>query len=234
MRCREKENGSIMVEATIYMPLVICTVFALIYLALFNMQENLMMYEAQRVAAVTARGIAYTGYESFGMGADNEIEFNWGSGNYPSESEITNYYAKRNDSIKELYREISSVLTAAFGDPASTYKRDFVNAARDAALVSLGDISNPDIRVDKGLLGTNVTVTFTHSLPTPGVMKYLGIEDELEIKTSAYTYSGNPAAFVRNVDLSVDLVSYVLEKFGVKDDVDAFMTKTKKVLNEIL
>ena len=41
------------------MPLVLCTVMALLYLALFNMQEYMMMYESQRVAAVAAREEAY-------------------------------------------------------------------------------------------------------------------------------------------------------------------------------
>ena len=234
MRCREKEKGSIMVEATIYMPLVICTALALIYLALFNMQEHLMMYEAQRVAAITAREIAYSGYEKFGMGDDNEIEFSWGEGNYPQESEITQYYVGHHSSIKELYREVSGFLSITFGNPASRYQTRFADAAREAALVSIGDISNPEIKIDKSLLGTYVTVTFKHSLPTPGVLRYLGIDDELEMRSVAYTYSGNPAAFVRNVDLAVDLTSYVLEKFGVKDDVDAFMAKTQNVLDKIL
>ena len=74
------EKGAIMVEAAIYMPLVLCTVMALIYLALFNMQEYMMMYEVQRVASVVAREEAYIGYEGFGMGADNEIDFRWGEG----------------------------------------------------------------------------------------------------------------------------------------------------------
>ena len=44
MKCIKSENGAIMVEATIYMPLVLCTVMALLYLALFNMQEYLLIF----------------------------------------------------------------------------------------------------------------------------------------------------------------------------------------------
>lgn len=39
------EKGVAMVEATIYMPIVLCVVMSLIYLALFNMQEYMMLYE---------------------------------------------------------------------------------------------------------------------------------------------------------------------------------------------
>ena len=59
MKNKKNEKGAIMVEASIYMPLVLCTVMALLYLALFNMQEYMLMYQAQRVAAVVSREEAY-------------------------------------------------------------------------------------------------------------------------------------------------------------------------------
>ena len=55
MKRLKNENGAIMVEASIYMPIVLCTVMALLYLALFNMQEYMMLYQAERVAFVAAR-----------------------------------------------------------------------------------------------------------------------------------------------------------------------------------
>lgn len=230
------DKGAIMVEATIYIPLVICTVMALIYLALFNMQEYMMMYEAQRVAAVAAREAAYSGYEDFNMGADNEIDFSWGSGNYPSEAELTEYYKAHHTNIKELYREISGILSSftGFSNLSQNYEARFADAARNATLISLTQVSSPEVEIKKGLLGTHVTVTFTHSLPTPGVMRYLGLADNFEIRSTAYTYSGNPAGFVRNVDLAVDLVSYIMEKFGMADQINAFIDKTKVVLQKIL
>lgn len=236
MKHIRNEKGAIMVEATIYIPLVICTVMALIYLALFNMQEYMMMYEAQRVAAVAAREAAYSGYENFGMGSDNEIDFSWGSANYPSENEITEYYKAHHSEIKELYREISGILSSftGFSNLTQDYERRFADAARNATLIAMTQVSSPEVDIKKGLLGTHVTVTFTHSLPTPGVMQYLGLADNFEIRSTAYTYSGNPAGFVRNVDLSVDLVSYILEKFGMADQMNTFLDKTKIVLEKIL
>ena len=68
----KNESGSIIVEASIYFPLVLCTVMALLYLALFNMQEYLLMFQVQKTAAVAAREEAYLGYEQFGMGGGND------------------------------------------------------------------------------------------------------------------------------------------------------------------
>lgn len=225
-----------MIEAAIYVPLVLCTVMALIYLALFNMQEYMMMYEVQRVASVVAREEAYIGYDKFGMGAENEIDFAWGSGNYPSETDITAYYEAHNDTVSEMYREIGSLLHLAGvpGPDPSKYMGRFGNAAIDASLLAFGTISQPDIDIKYGLLGTQVTVTITHSIPMPGVIRYLGLKDGLTMYESAYTYSGNPSEFVRNVDLAVDLTSYIFEKLGLSDKYNSFLSKTSEILGKIL
>ncbi|MBR5508468.1 MAG: hypothetical protein IKV59_00275 [Lachnospiraceae bacterium] len=230
MKRKFSEKGAVMVEAAIYMPLVLCTVMALIYLALFNMQEYMMMYQVQRVAAVAAREEAYIGYEYFGMGADQEIDFDWGEGNYPSAENVTAYYKEHSNKVSNMYRE----LTGWFTDSSGSYEGRFASAARDASLLALGNISSPEVEIDKGLLGTKVTVTITHSLPMPGVIRYLGLSEQFTLRTAAYTYSVNPADFVRNVDLAVDLTSYVLEKLGWKDNVNGFFDKTKEILGKIL
>ncbi len=233
---RESEKGAIMVEATIYVPLVLCTVMALIYLALFNMQEYMMMYQAQRVAAVVSREEAYLGYDSFGMGDNNEIDFSWGAGNYPSEEKITAYYENRTGRVSDIYREIGSLLNIAkiSGPNPDKYMGRFGNAAIDATLLALGTVSQPEIDMDYGLLGTKVTVTIKHTLPTLGVIRYLGMPDGLVLYESAYTYSANPSEFVRNVDVAVDLVAYIFEKLGWSKDYNNFVSKTKEVLGKIL
>lgn len=218
------------------MPLVLCTVMALIYLALFNMQEYMMMYEAQRVSAVVAREEAYIGYDVFRMGADNEIDFNWGDGNVPSADTVTSYYTSHNESLSKMYREIGSVLnmTGIPGIDTRDYMNRFGNAARDASLLALGTISQPEIDIDYGLLGTSVTVTFKHALPMPGVVRYLGLDDNMTLYVSAYTWSQSPSGFARNVDLAEDLVSYIFEKLGMSDKYNGFVSKTKEVLQKIL
>ena len=99
------EKGVAMVEATIYMPIVLCVVMSLIYLALFNMQEYMMLYEAQRVAAVAAREDAYIGYDTFGMGSDNEIEFKNGA-DLTSAGKVNAYMEAHNESMSALYWRI--------------------------------------------------------------------------------------------------------------------------------
>lgn len=231
MKIIKSENGAIMVEAAIYMPLVLCTVMALLYLALFNMQEYMLMYQAQRVAAVVSREEAYLGYEKFGMGNDNEIDFDWGEGNIPSEEEVDGYYKAYHNRLGDLYRGIGRAFSS---EARLDYGSRFSDVARESALIVLGNISNPEIQVDRGLLGTDIKVTIKHSLPVPGVLKYLNYEGETTIRVAAYSYSVNPSEFVRNVDLASDFVSYIMKKFGLADSYNAFKDKTNKVLDIIL
>lgn len=235
MKHIKNENGAIMVEATIYMPLVLCTVMALLYLALFNMQEYMMMYETQRVAAVAAREEAYLGYGTFNMGADNEIDFDWGDG-IPSSGDILDYYQAYSGRTTDMYREMKTILNISgiTEENGGSYTAKFADAARESSLIALGTVSSPEVEIDTGFWGTEVTVTITHSLPVPGVMAYLGFEGSPAIRTAAYSYSVNPSEFVRNVDLATDLVDYIMEKLGLSESYDEFLTKTDEVLSYIL
>lgn len=46
--------------------------------------------------------------------------------------------------------------------------------------------------------------------------------------------ASNPAELVRNIDLAGDLIDFLLERFGVKDQVDSFLKKAEDIKNKIL
>lgn len=236
MKHIQSDNGAIMVEATIYMPLVLCTVMALLYLALFNMQEYLLMYQAQRVSSVAAREEAYLGYDAFEMGSDNEIDFSWGEGGGPSLEDLSLYYESYTDQLTDIYRELGTVLSiaGAGNEDGGSYTSRFGESVRQSALIALGTVSAPEVEIDTGFWGTDIEVTIMHSLPLPGVMAYLGYDGDTTIQTAAYTYSVNPSEFVRNVDLASDLVSYIMEKCGLSKSYGEFLDKTGEVLDFIL
>lgn len=218
------------------MPLVLCTVMALLYLALFNMQEYMMMYQAQRVAAVAAREEAYLGYDAFEMGNDNEIDFSWGKGSGPSADTLASYYESYTRKLSSMYREIGTALSIAdISEPdGGIYTTKFADAARQSTLIALGTVSAPEVEIDTGFWGTDITVTITHSLPIPGALRYLGFDNDATIRIAAYSYSVNPSEFVRNVDLASDLVSYIMEKCGLSDSYEEFLDQTDEVLSVVL
>lgn len=231
----QEEKGVAMVEATIYMPLVLCTVMALIYLALFNLQEYMMIYQTQRVAETAAREEAYLGYEVFHMGAgsNNEIDFSWGGGTPPSDT-VTNYYKTYHENLSLLYREVGNIFSAIGGgnDSGGAYGSRFADKVVSSTLVALGSISTPEVKLNQNFFGTAVTVEITHSMPMPGVMAYLGYEGSTTLRAASYTYSVNPGEFVRNVDLGADLLEFTLDKLGI--DYSSFVSKTQEVLAKVL
>ena len=229
---KSKEKGAIMVEAAIYIPIALCLVIALIELALFNMQEYLMMYEAQRVSAVVARDVAYYGYDNFNMGEDNEIDFK----SFPSSGQIRDYYAAYTGNIQALYREVGGLFKAAGLGKTDTsgFEGTFSDAAAASSLIAVGMVSPPDIEVKDGLLGTSVTVTFTHEIPVPGVIKYLGYQGTTNLRVAAYSYSVNPSEFARNVDLAADMADYVIDKLGLSGKFEGLKDGINKVLDKIL
>ncbi len=224
-----------MVEASIYVPLVLCVVMMLMYYGLFIMQQYMLMYQAERVAIVIAREEAYLGYEKFGMGQENQIDFDWGDSKQPSASQIKSYYDEYNEKVSNIYREIGGIISAiGWSAPEAASEGRFANAGRESVLLAIGTVGDTDIEVDRGIFGTKVIVHLTYTLPTPGVLKYLGLEDRLQISSSAYSYSVNGSSMVRNVDFAVDLVNYILDKFNVGDTVDDFVGKMNSVLDKIL
>lgn len=229
----DKENkGAVMVEAAIYIPIVLCMVIALIELAIFNMQEYLMMYEAQRISTIVSRDVAYEGYSHLNAGQNNEIDLE----EFPSSDQITDYYQSYHEKISSLYREVSGVFAAATKGETDTSKYNVLStdAVMRASLIAIGNLSTPNIKVDNGLLGSGVTVTFIHEIPVPGVIRYLGYEGSTNLRVAAYTYSVNPSEFARNVNLATDLVDYVFEKLNLSGGYSEFKSKIYTVLDKIL
>ena len=110
------------------------------------------------------------------------------------------------------------------------YSARFSDAARESAVIVLGNISNPEIQVERGFLGTEVKVTIRHSLPVPGILKYLNYEGGTTIRAAAYSYSVNPSEFVRNVDLAIDVSKAV----GIFDKVEKGYNAIKGAIDKVL
>lgn len=230
---KTNEKGMVMAEAAVYLPLVILLILALVYLAFFKMQEYLLMYEAQRLSAIVTRETAYPGYDAFGMGEDNQIEFSWENIEDIPEASVERYYSSRHEQLKDMYREIGNLFSMFRSGSGGNYDSIRDEVAK-VSLINLGTISTPRVSVNTGLFGSGVEVTFEHELPTPGAFQYLGFsKDGLTLKSTAYSYAVNPVTFVRDVNLAEDLINFVFEKLGCADKWKTFTEKTTKVFEKI-
>lgn len=203
-----------MVEAVIVFPIVLLTVFALIYLGLFKLQEMAMLYQVQRVAHQGAHVLASPGYQKLGDYDAKQIDFT------SDPADVNAYYEAFHDNLSVLYRELTG-----YGAWTSQGElQDFMNTVADSTLILAGgSYTDNTVTVNRGLFATQIMAEVTFGFPTPGVMRYFGYPDTLAFKQSATAAALDPASFVRMVDLAGDALTIVSEKLGIQGDLEKIM-----------
>ena len=220
------EAGVMLVEASIYFPMVIFTVFAMIYFGMVKYQESIFTFKVEKLAVVCGREVAYQGYEVFG-GEDSllsgAVDFREGS-DFGSRMEA--YYTKHSEHLYNEWRfnysEEEGRLTGRLSEMLS--RRSFLTGVETRAKV---EISNY-------VIGKSITVHAEYGLKSPKFLEYIGVPVDLTLKSGVTQSAANPTELVRNIDLAADLIDFLLERFGVKDRVDSFLKKVEDIKDKIL
>lgn len=215
------EKGAVMVEAVIIFPIVLFTVFFLIYLGLFKLQEIAILYQVQRAAHQGAMVVASPGYRELGDYTGKTIDFT------TAPEEVDAYYQAYHKNLLVLYREI-------FGSGAWVTEGElqtFLETLGQDTMILAG-VSGLDetMTIQRGMFSTKVKAEVVFHFPTPGVLKYFGFGEELQFKQGAESTAVNPAGFVRNIDLAGDVFVVVTKKLGIQDDLSKVMEGIKKYL----
>lgn len=214
-----REKGAVMVEAVVVFPIVLLTVFALIYLGLFKLQEMAMLYQVQRVAHQGAHVLASPSYHKLGDYTTKKIDFS------SNPADVNAYYKATHENLFVLYREL-----AGYG--AWTSDRElqrFMNRVADTTLIlSGGSYSDNTVTIERGLFSTEIKAEVTFRFPTPGAMRYFGYPDSLAFKQSATAMAMDPASFVRMVDLAGDAITIVSDKLGIRGNLQKIMDGIRK------
>ena len=222
----KSENGVVMVEAAIYFPIVICVVVTMLYYGLFILQEAAMNYEVHRMTAYASKDASNPGYGEFPIASGNEVEFEY-AGDQPSAEQVKAYYNAYHNRIGSLYRGVAGILCGEKYDYDAVFGQMVKNGLLFHFTVS------PEVEVEKTLFGTSVVASVEYSVPMPGVARYLGLEEQMVIRSASYCHAVNPSDFVRNTDLAVDLVEFAAEKLGVSNKLDVAIGKAKNIINKI-
>lgn len=210
-----------MIEAVIVFPIVLFTVFLLIYLGLFKLQEMAILHQVQRAARQGSFMAASPGYETLGDFQSKQIDFT------ASPEDVDAYYQAYHDSIPVLYREI-------FGSGAWLGRGDLddlmENMEKDTMILAGISFTDQSLEVRRSLLSTRVEAQVRFGLPTPGALRYFGYDGQMEFLSGSVSTAISPSGFVRNVDLACDAIAVPLEKLGVNDDLDKIMEGIRKYL----
>lgn len=224
----KNNKGAMMVEASIYFPIVIGIVMAVIYVSLWKIEDCAAYFAAQKVADSAAKALAHQNYELlYGdigqdkLSIDTEIDFKWEEDVVPR-AYVENYYS----ADKNLYKRVK------ISD--SDYEKSLRNLLEQTKFVpfKLGK-DDVNVEVKAGLLRTLVTVDVTVGFDTPGIMKYIGFSDELKFHSKAYQFATEPVDFVRNSDLAFDLVDYLFDRLGITSQIEAFTGKFDKIKEKL-
>lgn len=221
-----QESGTIMIEASIYFPIIIFTVFAMIYFGMAKYQESILTFQVEKLAIIGSRIVAYQGYEIF---ADENVlsstAMDFESGRDFS-SDIASYYSRHSE---HLYNEWQF----DYGQEQSFLEEQLsVMLSRKSFLT--GVETTAKVKISNYLIGKKLTVEATYGLRSPKFLEYVGVPANLTLKSSMTQSASNPVELVRNIDLAADLIDFLLEQFGVKDRVDSFLKKAEDIKNKIL
>lgn len=208
---KNMEKGSIMVEAAIIYPFVLITIMAMLILCLIKMQETIVVFATQRSANTLAKEMSYPNYSELGnkpKGAEVGIS------ELPDIGKVNSYYNKN-----ELYSQLTQNYSAAVDAEKTkleTFLRDYTFLRSSTYEVS--------INAKKGLFPSAV-VTTEYIINIPKFVSYIGLREQVVIRAKSMAYVTKPSEFIRNVDIAVDLSSFLLEKFGMKEGLNTFLAK---------
>lgn len=202
----EDESGAAaIIEYTIVFPIVMAIICILIFTGFAMLDKAALESEVERTALYVSKVVADPNYEDITTrsAASNEIDS----------------IAVGADSITtHPYRYL-------FGASADTGAAEQTARAQimKSQLLHNDDV-RVEVRVNQGVFN-KVTVTATEGFEMPTFLKSLNMPNLLTIEVTATQYVNEPAEFIRNADLAIDIVEDVGEKTGITDKLHDLSSK---------
>lgn len=206
-------KGDAVVEATILFPIILMIFTGLMLLAMYLPTRALL----QRATQYTATALATER-------SDTWLRCDPATGEY--------YWL---DSRKELGTVYGAVFGALRGN-----NRDEADAAEQLVrkMESTGAVKvRGDLEVEYGVVNyiiyKEIIVTATKTIEMPVDLTFVGLPNEIPITVSSTAVVQNGDEFVRNIDLAVELVTNVAQKYGLDETfgkVGEFLGKFNELL----
>ncbi len=209
-----------MVEATILFPIIFMIFTGLMLLAMYLPTRALLQRATQYAATALAT-----------ERSDTWLRCDPDTGEY--------YWLENKDDLGTVYSTVFGALKGNNRDEALAAdqlvrkmesegrKKDSKNQKEDSE----------DLEVEYGVLNyivyKEIIVTATKTIKMPVDLSFVGLQNEIPITVSSTAVVQNGDEFVRNIDLAVDLVSDLSEKYGLDKTfgkVGEFLNKFNKLL----
>ena len=206
-------RGDAVVEATILFPIIFMIFAGLMLLAMYLPTRALL----QRATQYAATALATERSDTW-LRCDPE------TGEY--------YWLENKDDLGTVYSTVFGALKGNNRDEALAAEQ-LVEKMESEGLVRV----SADLKVQYGVLNyivyKEIIVTATKTITMPVDLSFVGLQNEIPITVSSTAVVQNGDEFVRNIDLAVDLVSDLSEKYGLDKTfgkVGEFLNKFNKLL----
>lgn len=227
----KSEKGAVMVEASIYFPVVLGIVFAVIYISLWKIEDCAAYFAAQKVANSAAAALQHEDFDllygnSDKVTLDTTVDFTYEADSVVPQQYVKAYYKGSGTNGKKLYTKVKI--------NSAEYENALKKLVDQTKFVPF-KLKNDDVKVkiNSGLLRSNVTVDIAIGFDTPGIMKYIGFDDEIKFHSKGYQFVTEPVEFIRNTDLAIDLIEYLFDRLGITPKIEAFTSKFDKIRTKL-
>lgn len=206
-------RGSALVEATILFPIIIMIFAGLVLLSMYLPTRASLQRATQYAATAlaTEQSDIWLQYDS------DHMKYYW----VEDKSDLSNVYVA-------LFYSIAGKSQ----DAADSAERIVTNLENNGILYTSGDLEIK-CNIMNYIIYKEISVTATRTIPMPVNLSFVNFPTEIPITVTSTAVVQNGDEFVRNIDLAVDFVDYIKEKYnlsGIFDKMGSFF----EAFNELL
>lgn len=197
-------NGAIVVEAVFIIPIVVIVIYVLIYMGLMQVQKQIIYNETQKISQKLVKNISFPGYEHVALLSEDDVN----ECDYNKVFSIHNPYRYLFNNNKIFYSYIDLLKTNINNTKIIKIKLD-----------------EPNIKIINRGLAKQLNISTNYVYKIPCFVRLLGINNEVESSVSVRSCAIDSSEFIRNVDITFDLIDFLLQELGLKDKIELFYNK---------
>ena len=191
------DAGDAVVEAAILFPIIIMIFAALVLLAIYLPTRAAL----QRATQYAATALSTEKSDSWLSFDEDEMSYVWET----NKGRLPNVY-------EELFMGIGN---------AAPRGETIVANIEDSGISAKSGELTVDCYVVDWLVYKEIVVTATREFTIPGGLAFIGFPETVPITASSTAVVQNGEEFIRNMDLAVDFINFISEKFGLSNISDS-------------
>ncbi len=188
-------RGDAVVEATILFPIIIMIFAGLVLLSMYLPSRALLQQATQEAATAIATGKS----DTWLYYNDRDMKYAWAA----TKKDLPNVYVSF----------IRGITGKGANDDALAKK--IVEYYDEKSLVTLPGNLSVQYRLNNYVIYKEITVTATRSIPMPVKLTFVHFPETLEVTVSSTAVVQDGDEFVRSLDIAVDFVNYLDEKYEI-------------------